>query len=149
MLCLVMYHGCKDKDGPRQAVRRAQGLGLAEAEAIRKLPDVMARVQHGMGHGISAKLCNASYKIMPLDSEHFVMLQSDNLCRMFFHLFAAGRIAVAVIPISVFVLQSISCRREFVLAGSALCPHNDSCQAFYVTLDNIRGSRNPLIITKY
>ncbi|KAG9991579.1 MFS general substrate transporter, partial [Aureobasidium melanogenum] len=196
MLCLVMYHGCKDKDGPRQAVRRAQGLGLAEAEAIRKLPDVMARVQHGMGHerrgnsltlhrsidplypyrqpipqdtakgirplalcspirlgctpsresnplvaifSISAKLCNASYKIMPLDSEHFVMLQSDNLCRMFFHLFAAGRIAVAVIPISVFVLQSISCRREFVLAGSALCPHNDSCQAFYVTLDNIRG----------
>ncbi|KAG9938372.1 MFS general substrate transporter, partial [Aureobasidium melanogenum] len=88
--------------------RLAQGLGLAEAEAIRKLPDVMARVQHGMGHdslflktrqrayarshcvaryglvallaaSISAKLCNASYKIMPLDSEHFVMLQSDNL----------------------------------------------------------------------
>lgn len=54
MLCLVMYDGCKDKDGRRQAVRRGQGLVLAETEAIRKLPDVMARVQHGMGHGQSS-----------------------------------------------------------------------------------------------
>jgi hypothetical protein len=48
---LVMYHSCKDKSGPQQVFREAQGL--AEMEAIRMLPDVMARVQHGMGHGQS------------------------------------------------------------------------------------------------
>jgi hypothetical protein len=49
---LVMYHSCKDKSGPQQVFREAQGL--AEMVAIRMLPDVMARVQHGMGHGQSS-----------------------------------------------------------------------------------------------
>lgn len=48
-----MYHSWKDMNGPQQMFREAQGL--AGTDAIRMLPDVMARVQHGMGHG-QAKL---------------------------------------------------------------------------------------------
>ena len=51
MAYLVMYHSCEDMSGPQQMFREAQGLAGAGADAIRMLPDVMARVQHGMGHG--------------------------------------------------------------------------------------------------
>jgi hypothetical protein len=48
---LVMYHSSKDKSGPQQVFREAQGL--AETKAIWMLPNVLARIQYGMGHGQS------------------------------------------------------------------------------------------------
>lgn len=56
-----MYHSGKDKEGPRQAFRRGQGLGLAETKATRMLPDLMARVQHGMGHVQSSCSCSEMF----------------------------------------------------------------------------------------
>lgn len=53
-----MYHGGQVKDGPRQACRRWQGLRTTQTKAIRMLPDVMARVQHGMGHVQSSCSCS-------------------------------------------------------------------------------------------
>lgn len=41
---LVMYHNCKD--GPQRAFREAQGS--VETDAIRMLPGVIARPEHGM-----------------------------------------------------------------------------------------------------
>ena len=41
---LVMYHNCKD--GPQRAFREAQGS--VETDAIRMLPGVIARAEHGM-----------------------------------------------------------------------------------------------------